>query len=193
MVDWLLILRLNPGFKWRLFVIMGWVWRSVLRCFELSDYALYVAAKDKQAPSLEQVLTHSTTPPPPPPTRCHDHHHQKLQDSLSRGSTTKRRPSFLSILKQRAINTINKTNFHLTEDGQKLVIISAQPPTSAQYIQNLISDQGAESNKYVKMNKEFYLLAKERQSFPWEGTQKLKPFYRCIFIPDFCFNYFFTK
>ena len=45
---------------------MGCVWRSVLRCFELSDYALYVAAKDKQAPSLEQVLTHSTTPPPPP-------------------------------------------------------------------------------------------------------------------------------
>ena len=46
---------------------MGCVWRSVLRCFELSDYALYVAAKDKQAPSLEQVLTHSTTPPPPHP------------------------------------------------------------------------------------------------------------------------------
>ena len=67
MVDWLLILRLNPGFKWRLFVIMGWDWRSVLRCFELSDYALYVAAKDKQAPSLEQVLTHSTTLPPPHP------------------------------------------------------------------------------------------------------------------------------
>ena len=66
MVDWLLILRLNPGFKWRLFVIMGWVWRNVFRCFELSDYALYVAAKDKQAPSLEQVLTHSTTHPPPP-------------------------------------------------------------------------------------------------------------------------------
>ena len=43
---------------------------SLAECFALFWVVwlcLYVAAKDKQAPSLEQVLTHSATPPHPPP------------------------------------------------------------------------------------------------------------------------------